>query len=84
MEVEKNTGELIVEQTDAMLLVAPLLIAALLVAPLLVARLLVARLIVALARNDAIKQIHFFIFHKKLNKDNPTFAINTSDHAIKT
>ena len=65
--VEKNTGELIVEQTDAMLLVAPLL-----VAPLL------------LARNDAIKQIHFFIFHKKLNKDNPTFAINTSDHAIKT
>jgi len=80
--VEKNTGELIVEQTDAMLLVAPLLVAPLLVAPLLVAPLLVAPLL--LARNDAIKQIHFFIFHKKLNKDNPTFAINTSDHAIKT
>lgn len=68
-EIKKNTGELIVEQTDA---------------PLLVARLIVALLLVALARNDAIKQIHFFIFHKKLNKDNPTFAINTSDHAIKT
>jgi hypothetical protein len=65
MEVEKNTGELIIEQTDAMLLVAPLL----------AALLLVALLLVALARNDAIKQIHFFIFRKKLNKDNPTIAI---------